>query len=454
MAYVTLSWMACMAVPPASLRFFLTAGLGTAIDRYVGRSRRGEAALPTDQREDVPVGVVVGIDVAKETHWVEIKIAESGKAVSSHPVDNTPEDISALIGEVHDVEGEHGPALVGIDILGGIASLLQAMLLEAGLAVVHVPGLAVNRARRGTRGGEHKSDPKDAQVIADQVRMRDDLRQVTAMREEDVELRLLAGRRAELVEDASRRANRLRELLNSIHPGLERQVQVTGKTWLHLLTRYVTPAEIRAAGRTRVLAHLRKLRYVKDTVLIETAEAAVGSAQRQRVSMPGEKVTAELVKETAAEALLARDRLAALDKRIQEALDRHPDGTLVASLPGMGPTLTAEFLAVAGDVSRFANGGRLAAAAGLAPVLKQSGKSRHLKRARSGDRALKRVFYQSAFCAIGYDPASTDFYRRKRSEGKNHQQAVLALARRRVNVLHAILRTRTPYNPDYTPAAA
>jgi len=90
---------------------------------------------------------------------------------------------------------------------------------------------------------------------------------------------------------------------------------VAGKTWLHLVTRYVTAAEIRAAGRTRVLAHLRKLRYVKDTVLIKTAEAAA-SAQRQRVSMPGEKVTAELVEKTAAEALLARDRLTALDKRV------------------------------------------------------------------------------------------------------------------------------------------
>ncbi|TDD77931.1 IS110 family transposase [Actinomadura darangshiensis] len=400
------------------------------------------------------MGVVVGIDVAKEVHWAEIKIAEGGKVVSSHRVDNTPENVSALIGEIKDVEVEHGPALVGIDILGGIASLLQTMMLEAGLVVVHVPGLAVNRARRGTRGGENKSDPKDAKVIADQVRMRDDLRQVAATREEDVELRLLTARRAELVEDASRRANRLRALLNAIHPGLERHVEVTGKTWLHLLTRYVTPAEIRAAGRTRVLAHLRKLRWVKDTVLIRITETAVGSAQRQRVSMPGEKVTAELVKETAAEALAARDRLAALDKRIQETLDRHPDGALVASLPGMGPIMTAEFLAVTGGISRFATGDQLAAAAGLAPVLKQSGKSRHLQRARSGDRALKRVFYQSAFCAIGHDPASTDFYRRKRAEGKNHQQAVLALARRRVNVLHAILRKRHPYSTDYTPAAA
>lgn len=55
--------------------------------------------------------------------------------------------------QIRGAEAEHGPATVGIDILGGVAGLLQAMLLHDGLRVVHVPGLAVNRARRGTRGG-------------------------------------------------------------------------------------------------------------------------------------------------------------------------------------------------------------------------------------------------------------------------------------------------------------
>ena len=67
-------------------------------------------------------------------------------------------------------------------------------------------------------------------------------------------------------------------------------------------------------------------------------------------------------------------------------------------------------------------------------------------RARGGDKALKRVFYQSAFIAIGCDPTGKAYYPRKRAEGKTHQQAVLALARRRVNVLHAILRNRQPYD--------
>jgi transposase len=398
--------------------------------------------------------VVVGIDVAKEIHWAEIKVAETGKVLTSHRVENTPADIGELIGQIRAAGAEFGPATVGTDIPGGIAALLEAMLLEAGLTVVHVPGLAVSRARRGTRGGENKSDPKDARVIADQVRMRDDLRPVERMRDDDVELRLLAGRRGEIVTDQTRRANRIRDLLASVHPGLERVTDVTTKTGLQLLTRYVTPAEIRAARRRGLLAWLRKTGHVRAADIEALADAALAAAEAQHVTVPGEAVAADLIRGLAREALTGRDQLAALDKRIETVLARHPDAALIRSLPGMGATLTAEFLAITGDTRRFASGDQMAAAAGLAPVLRQSGKVRYLQRPAAGDKALKRVFYQSAFIATGCDSASKTYYRRKRSEGKTHHQAVLALARRRVNVLHAILRNRTPYRPPHAPLAA
>jgi transposase len=88
----------------------------------------------------------------------------------------------------------------------------------------------------------------------------------------------------------------------------------------------------------------------------------------------------------------------------------------------------------------------------LAPVLKQSGKVRYLQRAHGGNKTLKRVFFQSAFCSLSH-PDSKAFYRRKRTERKTHHQAVLALARRRVDVLHAMLRNRTPYELRHAKAA-
>jgi transposase len=182
------------------------------------------------------------------------------------------------------------------------------------------------------------------------------------------------------------------------------------------------------------------------------ADAALTAAQAQATAVPGERVAAELVRELATDAARARSRISDLDRELEATLERHPDVALIRSLPGMGVTLTAEFIAEAGTIERFPTPDRLAAAAGLAPVLKQSGKVRYLQRARGGNKALKRVFFQSAFCSLSH-PASKAFYARKRRERKTHHQAVLALARRRVDVLHAMLRRRTPYQLQSPKAA-
>jgi transposase len=392
-------------------------------------------------------GVAVGIDVAKDFHWVQAVDRRDSEVLFSGRVDNTPAALAAFVEQLEALR-DRGPLKVGIDVVGGIASVLTAMLLDAGIEVVHVPGLAVNRAREGTTGGEHKSDPRDAAVIADQVRHRRDLRPIEPLGELDAEIRLLVGRRRQLVGDQTRRVNRLRDLLASIHPGLERVVDPTTKAGQQLLGRYVTPAEIRRAGRRRLAEHILHAGRIARRHADELAD----TAREQTITVPGERVAADLVRELATEAAHTRSRLWALDRDLQTALARHPDAALIQSLPGMGATLAAEFIAEAGSIDRFPTPDRLAAAAGLAPVLKQSGKVRYLKRAHGGNRTLKRVFFQSAFCSLTH-PDSKAFYRRKRAERKTHHQAVLALARGRVDVLHAILRNRTPYELRHAKAA-
>jgi transposase len=390
------------------------------------------------------MGVAVGIDIAKEFHWATATDGASGEQLFSRRVENEPMSLAALIEDLERLDAERGPVTVGIDVIGGIASLLVAMLAEAGIEIAHVPGLAVNRARQGTAGGEHKSDPRDAAVIADQVRVRRDLRPVEIGEEIDIEIRLLVGRRRDLVGDQTRRIGRLRDLLASIHPALERAVDPTQKTSLRLLARYVTPAEIRRAGRTRMIDYLARAGGLPRRHIEQLVDAALAASKAQQLVVPGERVTAQIVRELALELRQIRERLTTLDHELEAALERHPDAALIRSLPGMGATLTAEFIAEAGNLTRFPTPDKLAAAAGLAPVLKQSGKVRYLKRPLGGNKTLKRVFYQSAFCSLS-NPASRAFYDRKRAEGKRHHQAVIALARRRVNVLHAMLRDRRPF---------
>ncbi|MFI6935935.1 IS110 family transposase, partial [Streptomyces sp. NPDC050287] len=131
-----------------------------------------------------------GFDIAKDFHWLAVT-DDRGRQLCSRRVDNDPEVIEEAITDLKALQAEHGQLTIGLDLLGGVAAVLTAMLLAAGLRVVHVPGLAVNRARRGTRGGENKSDPRDAKVIAEQVMLRTDLREVELTDEATAELRLL-----------------------------------------------------------------------------------------------------------------------------------------------------------------------------------------------------------------------------------------------------------------------
>jgi transposase len=116
------------------------------------------------------------------------------------------------------------------------------------------------------------------------------------------------------------------------------------------------------------------------------------------------------------------------------------------TMPGMGIVFTAEFLAEIGDLGRFASADSLAAAAGVTPVLGASGATSYRRRARRGNKVLKRVLYRSAFSCISHHKRSETFYRKKRAEGKGHHQAVTALARRRVDVLWAMLRDGQTYS--------
>jgi transposase len=390
--------------------------------------------------------ISVGIDIAKEMHWITA-IDSDGAVHIDRRLPNRPTDIAELIDELVSLGGQ---ARVGLDVVGGIAGLAEAMLAAAGFALVHVSGLAVNRARQGTVGGENKSDPRDARTIADQVRTRSDLRPIEPATELDLEIRLLVGRRRDLVDAQTQRLSRMHDLLVGIFPGLEASLDLKTKGPLHLLTRYVTPAELRVAGKKRLLRHLKAAGGLPNVDAL--VDRVLAAAAEQTVAVPAELLTARLIRELAAEALASRARLIDLDRELDGLLERHPDAALIRSLPGMGVVLTAELIAEAGNFSRFRSADALASAAGMAPVLRQSGRTRFLRRPSGGNKSLKRVFYQSAFCSLAHND-SRAFYDRKRREGKRHHQAVIALARRRVNVLWAILQSRTPFQTAFKAAS-
>lgn len=87
--------------------------------------------------------------------------------------------------------------------------------------------------------------------------------------------------------------------------------------------------------------------------------------------------------------------------------------------------------------------------ADLAPAPRDSGRiSVNHHRPRRNDRWLLRAFYLSGLSALKSCPASRSYYDRKRTEGKTRIQAMLPMARRRLNALWAILRDGTTFRPE------
>ncbi|MEV5747727.1 IS110 family transposase [Actinoallomurus sp. NPDC052308] len=383
-----------------------------------------------------------GTDIGKTHHHCVVLDAEGRRLLSRKVLNDEPE-LLALLTDVLDLAED---VVWAVDVADGMAVLWINILLAHGQQLVYIPGLAVNRAAAGYRGGG-KTDAKDATVIADQARMRRDLTVLRPDDEHAVELRILTGRRADLNADRTRRINRLRGQLTSIFPALERVLDLGNIGPLVLLTGYQTPAALRRTGRGRLAAWLRN-RKVRGAEAL--AAAAVDAAERQHTTVPGEKIAAQVIHTLAKEVMGLNEQIAEMDKLIAARFRAHELAEVIASMPGIGPLLGAEFLAAtAGDMSRFGSPDRLASLAGLAPVPRDSGQiSGNLHRPRRYHRRLQRVFYTSALISIRNCEESRRFYARKRAEGKRHTQAVLALARRRVNVLWALIRDGRCYQGE------
>ena len=108
-----------------------------------------------------------------------------------------------------------------------------------------------------------------------------------------------------------------------------------------------------------------------------------------------------------------------------------------------------------GSIRRFRTPAHLAAYAGLGPTPWRSGTSINANLpSRFGNHRLKNALFLAAFASLRHAPSRT-YYDRKRAQGKGHTQAVLCLARRRVDVLHAMLTRGLPYRaPASLPVAA
>jgi transposase len=392
----------------------------------------------------------VGIDVGKTHHWACVVDAD-GKTLLSAKIANDEAEIEAFLSSAG---LQAGQLIWAVDIIGAPSALLLALLARAGQPVRYASGRVV-AAMSAAYAGEGKTDAKDAYVIAETARLRRDLSVIDTDTDLVRDLAVLTAHREDLVADRVRMINRLRDLMTSVFPSLERTFDYSShKGALVLLTGYATPDRIRRIGQTRLTGWLRS-RNVRGAA--DVAARAITAAKAQTVVLPGQDLTARIITELATAILALDDRLKALDAQIEVTFAEHPQAAIIQSMPGFGPFLGASLLVGANDLRAFPSAGHLAAAAGLVPVPNDSGRrTGNLHRPLRYSRPLRQVFYLSAQTSMMRAGPNRDYYLKKRAQGATHSQAVISLARRRIDVLWALLRenrTWTAAPPLVTQAA-
>lgn len=393
----------------------------------------------------------VGIDPHRDTlEVVGIRFPEVMLMVREF--ENTPAGQRALLQQAREVASAHDLRLTfGVEDSGNYGYNLARYLVEQGCEVKEVNPRMTDRQRDFY--GQDKTDHLDALTTAAVVlRAYDRLPDVKPVREAVQATRELSRYREQLVKQQTAALNRLHNLLANQYPGYKSFFNpVNGVTALAFWETYPTPNHLEDAS----VEELADFFYEKSNHRINHE----ASREKAQLILDGcEQVLSSnqcLLIETQARIIqdLAR-RLVQLKQSIEDVKAQlevtiSATGQQLETFNGVGIVLAGVFIADTLSTERFDNDpNRFASYNGTAPAVKGSGQHyRHVEN-KWCNRRLKNAFHQMAINAARHEPLSKEYYQRLVEEGMESNHAIKRLMRRLSDIVFAMMRDKTPYDPD------
>jgi transposase len=168
-------------------------------------------------------------------------------------------------------------------------------------------------------------------------------------------------------------------------------------------------------------------------------------AERQREK----RVTLPRLRKSIARLLKALEKeLASLDADIDDTVRGSPawreKEDLLASVPGIGPVIARTLMAELPELGQLGRK-QIAALAGLAPFTRQSGQWRGKSFIAGGRASVRAALFMGALVAKKHNPVLKAFFDRLVAIGKPKMVALIAVARKLLVILNAILRDNQPW---------
>ena len=152
-----------------------------------------------------------------------------------------------------------------------------------------------------------------------------------------------------------------------------------------------------------------------------------------------------------------REDIAGLDTRIaarmrsEEGLKRRSE--IIRSVPGCGVVTAAVLCAEMPELGAVGHP-QAAALAGVAPFDRDSGQTRGTRRIRGGRQPVRNVLYMAALSAVRCNPDLREFYERLCAAGKQFKVAIVAVMRKLVTLLNALLHQNREWQLEAPASAA
>ena len=354
-----------------------------------------------------------------------------------------------LVAEHLDPSGGPDQVLIGIETERG--PWVQA-LLAAGYVVYPVNPLQVARYRQRHSTSGAKSDPADAHVLAEIVRLdRAHHRPIAGDSEIAEHVKVAARAHQMMIWSRVRQVNTLRSLLREYYPAALAAfgTDLASPDALAVLAAAPTPEQGRRLSQARIETLLRKAGRQRNlTATAVKIKTALGSDQLS--ARPG-VIGAYAASASALVAVLTTmvTQTEVLAGQVEQGFGQHPDVEIYRSQPGLGMILGARVLAEFGDdPDRYPDAKSRKNYSGMSPITRASGTKRVVLARYARNRRLGDALFLQAYSALRSSPGARAFYDQHRDRGATHYQALRALANRLVGILHGCLRHHTLYDED------
>ncbi len=208
-------------------------------------------------------------------------------------------------------------------------------------------------------------------------------------------------------------------------------------------------AQLLALFGERARPPIRSLLRGPAAVLIARRRQLVGMlvAERNRLGLAPPAVR----RDVASLIRILERRIARLDQRIDGLLEADPErqetAAILQSTPSVGPGVARSLLVDLPELGRLSPK-QIASLVGLAPFARDSGRKRGQRSVRAGRAAPRTALYLAAMNGARFNPLLRRFYERLRTAGKPPKLAFVALARKLLTILNAMVRDRTTWRGD------